>query len=558
MHTLLSRAATAAAACVVLVACTSAPSSAPIVPQSASGSPTPSAELPGPSPATAATASPTRAPLPASASLPVGRSAREIEEDVLLAPGPDGTLLVSIPTATGSVLALLDGEGMPLPGWPIAMRDSCNLLQLLDGGSVLVVCHTLRFEPPADVRAFAFEPGGHPRAAWPVQLGRGVPFTGRMVGDVLTLAVGDYDTVPTVSVLQVTPDGAIRRGTAAAHECCYGWTVAPDGTAYGSLSDPSSRQDSLITAVDSVGLQDGWPVLFDGRGSAPALAPDGRIVVAAGPFNGDSSRVVVFDRTGNGVAATSADLPLKVVWPIGAGDVDCGPAGRPQAPIIGNDGTIFVWSELDDAVLALDRSLAIRPGWPFEPSRPLQRRSYLDPRAELSCSSLAIPAVGPDGTLYLPLQARDETVGGSLVAVGSDGRVRRGWPVELKRPGGEFWSVVVGSDGTAHGARAGRHVLGDHPCDRPRQHRARRHDDHRPVDMSARWPSAPDRRRRRDRNQARAGRTRTAVRAQARPRASSTRPQWNTRTATSTPKAAMTRIAAAAIDASRSPPWNSP
>ncbi len=394
MHTLLSRAATAAAACVVLVACTSAP--------------------------TAATASPTRAPLPASASLPVGRSAREIEEDVLLAPGPDGTLLVSIPTATGSVLALLDGEGMPLPGWPIAMRDSCNLLQPLDGGSVLVVCHTLRFEPPADVRAFAFEPGGHPRAAWPVQLGRGVPFTGRMVGDVLTLAVGDYDTVPTVSVLQVTPDGAIRRGTAAAHECCYGWTVGPDGTAYGSLSDPSSRQDSLITAVDSVGLQDGWPVLFDGRGSAPALAPDGRIVVAAGPFNGDSSRVVVFDRTGNGVAATSADLPLKVVWPIGAGDVDCGPAGRPQAPIIGNDGTIFVWSELDDAVLALDRSLAIRPGWPFEPSRPLQRRSYLDPRAELSCSSLAIPAVGPDGTLYLPLQARDETVGGSLVEVGSD------------------------------------------------------------------------------------------------------------------------------------------
>ena len=30
------------------------------------------------------------------------------------------------------------------------------------------------------------------------------------------------------------------------------------------------------------------------------------------------------------------------------------------------------------------------------------------------------------------------------------GRVRPGWPVELKRPGAEFWSVVVGSDGTAH------------------------------------------------------------------------------------------------------------
>ena len=29
--------------------------------------------------------------------------------------------------------------------------------------------------------------------------------------------------------------------------------------------------------------------------------------------------------------------------------------------------------------------------------------------------------------------------------------MRLGWPVELRRPGAEFWSVVVGSDGTAYG-----------------------------------------------------------------------------------------------------------
>jgi hypothetical protein len=28
--------------------------------------------------------------------------------------------------------------------------------------------------------------------------------------------------------------------------------------------------------------------------------------------------------------------------------------------------------------------------------------------------------------------------------------VRAGWPVELKRPGAEFWSVVVGPDGTVY------------------------------------------------------------------------------------------------------------
>jgi hypothetical protein len=57
---------------------------------------------------------------------------------------------------------------------------------------------------------------------------------------------------------------------------------------------------------------------------------------------------------------------------------------------------------------------------------------------------LSIPAVGPGDVLYLPQAGR------RLVAIGPDGRVRPGWPVVLTRPGAEFWSVVVGSDGTAY------------------------------------------------------------------------------------------------------------
>jgi hypothetical protein len=52
--------------------------------------------------------------------------------------------------------------------------------------------------------------------------------------------------------------------------------------------------------------------------------------------------------------------------------------------------------------------------------------------------------------IYLPLLASSEGVGGSLVAVGVDGRVRSGWPLELTRPGSEFWSVVAGPDGTVY------------------------------------------------------------------------------------------------------------
>jgi len=39
-------------------------------------------------------------------------------------------------------------------------------------------------------------------------------------------------------------------------------------------------------------------------------------------------------------------------------------------------------------------------------------------------------------------------VGGIISAVGRDGQVRSDWPLALKRPGAEFWSVVVGSEGT--------------------------------------------------------------------------------------------------------------
>jgi WD40 repeat protein len=391
---------------------------------------------------------PSLAPLPASATLPLRRSAREIEADVLLASGPNGTLLVSIPTLTGSVLALLGGDGKPRPGWPIARQDSCSLLLPLEDGSVVVVCDPPGFETPQDVRAFAFRAGGHPPAGWPVELGSDLSFTGRMVGDDLMLAAGLYG--PQVSMRVVSPDGKIRQGAEIAMECCYAWAVAPDGIAYSSGAAPEPPYDSHVTAVDLDGERPGWPVEFDGRTSTPAFTPDGRIVVTVGPPDGGSSRVLMFGRAGKDTATTSWDLPLKVVQPLGGGDVDCGPSWSPRAPIIGDDGTIFVWSEIDRTVFALDPSPAIRPGWPFEPSRPLQQFSYEDPRAELSCSSLASPAVGPDSTLYLPLQARNQTVGGSLVAVGRDGRVRPGWPVELKRPGSEFWSVVVGSDGTVH------------------------------------------------------------------------------------------------------------
>jgi len=455
MHSSLSLVAATIAVGLLVVACGSAPSPAPIT-LSPSGSPMSSSASASPSSTGVPTASPSLPPLPAPAGLPLRGSAREIGEQVLMAPRPDGSLFISIPRPDGSVLALLDPSGRPRPGWPITVQDStlCEQLLPVDDGSVRVVCGVRPDPVPVDARAFAFDAGGRSMAGWPVQLRPGIWNAGRVIGDDLTVFSGEWfgQVSHEAWVTTVAADGSIRRGTDVpiVENCCgEEWAVGPDGIAYGVVSvsgwAEGSAEVSRIMALDLSSVRAGWPVKIDGMASGPAFGPDGQIVVTVGSFVRRTSRVLVFDRDGKAILASSAMLPIATAE-LG---VDCGGA-LPRPPLVAEDGTIFVFSEIDTAVLALDPSLEVMRGWPYRPATPLVRPYYADPRYEISCSSLGVPVVGPDSTLYMPLQARDEAVGGSLVAVGPDGRVRPGWPIELRRPGAEFWSVVVGSDGTAY------------------------------------------------------------------------------------------------------------
>ena len=141
---------------------------------------------------------------------------------------------------------------------------------------------------------------------------------------------------------------------------------------------------------------------------------------------------------------------LKIVTGLvarGDGAYECGEP-RPSQPLVAAEGTVFVHSEVESRIFALDASLAVIRGWPFEPGTALERRESQVDGDGLDCPSIASPAVGPDSTLYLPLQAADGSAGGSLVAVGRNGQVQAGWPVKLTRQGAEFWTVAVGADGT--------------------------------------------------------------------------------------------------------------
>jgi hypothetical protein len=282
-------------------------------------------------------------------------------------------------------------------------------------------------------------------AGWPVQLRPARKTAGRVVGDVLT--VFNESALTTVGA-----DGAIQRGVRMPNvETCCGdeWAVGPDGIAYGVVPvsglTEGSGEVSRIAAVDLSGMRPGWPVNIDGIASGPAFGPDGKIVLTVGSFAGETSRVLVFGPGGKAVSALSAKLPIDTAET----GVDCTP-GSPEPPVVAQTGTTFVFSEIDSAVYALDPSLNVMGGWPYRAATPLVHPGWNDPRYDLPCASIGRPVVGPDRVLYLPMQARTASVGQRIVAVGPDGRLRAGWPVELRRSGAEIYSVVVGSDGTVY------------------------------------------------------------------------------------------------------------
>jgi len=462
MRPSMSPIATAIAIALVAASCGSAPSPSPTATPALSAlpashaamTPTPGAGSTGPT----ASPSPHR---PASASLPVHGHALELGEGVRMTPGPNGTLFVALPRSGGSVLTQFDRNGRPTPGWPIEIKGSTSrgLLLPVADGSVRTVC---TMENPEGnmvdpTVAFAYDPTGGLLDGWPVELIDNV-LAGRMIGDDLIVVVSSprSDVVesgkPTddVALATIAASGELQRGTSVpVFETCCRWTIGPDGVVYfvgvEKGADVGFDEVSRITALDLAGIRPGWPITVDGTGSRPASGPDGQIVVTVSSYVRGTTRVLSFDP--DRTASSSAELspPTSSYAETGG----CQPS-QPQAPVIDENGRIFVWSEMDDTILALDPSLEQRGGWPYRTATTLVRPDSRYVQEDAFCPGLTAPTVGPDGTLYLSVQATDATVGGSLVAVDPVGRERAGWPVALRRPGGEFWSGAVGADGTVY------------------------------------------------------------------------------------------------------------
>ncbi len=438
---------------------TSSPSLAPSSSPTVSATPSATVTL-----ATSATPSATIPAGPAMASLPIRGSAREHSNQLVrTAPATGGGLYVLIPSRKSpAVLALLDSRGNPRAGWPIeiAGATSCDQLLPVADGSVRAVCTMENpdgnmYDP---IAAFAFDENARPLSGWPVSIAASF-VTGRVIGDDVALftivplgdVVADGEPSETVGIVTIAADGTMSPGVRVKLDamCCdTKWAVGPDAIAYGvSVHNDPTDGSSRIVAVDPSGTRAGWPITLDDAASGPAFVADGRMAVVVGSLVRKASRLLIFDRDAR--PARSEVLPISTAE---VNDVGGCTAGSPQPPIVAGNGTIFAYSELDTHIYGVDRALAILPGWPFDSGASLDRaRPGLESEHEAGyCPGPVPPAVGADGTLYLALENGSATVGGSIVAVRSDGRVRPGWPVELKRPGAAFWSVVVGADGTAY------------------------------------------------------------------------------------------------------------
>ena len=403
---------------------------------------------------------------PTIGALPVRGSAQEIGTRIRMVPAAGGDLYVSIPRPDGSVLvALLDSAGRSRAGWPIVLgrTTACEQLLPVDDGSVRLLCtpKSLDGNELAVVRAYGFDSSGGLLAGWPVDLDRyGADgyFAGRVIRDELTvLAWTTRDHAQeTVSawIMTVAADATVRSGTKVPFvNCCDPrWAIGPDGVAYGSINQSGGSAEapksSELMAVSLAGVTAGFPIAIDGIASEPAFDALGRIHLTVLPLHGTSWTLAI-DPDDRAVAGKSGELGIRATDDCRAIEGSC---EVPAAPLVGRDGTTFViQAEINGTTVAgVSPSGQVMPGWPY--------RSALGYQGIVGCCAgdsdpvvgVAAPAIGPGNVLYLLRAAKSASSGGSILAVGPDGRIVAGWPVSLKRAGAEVWSVAVSPDGSVH------------------------------------------------------------------------------------------------------------
>ena len=356
------------------------------------------------------------------ASFPVVASAQDA--GVSMVPGPDGSLYVAVtrcreehPEICTTVVAALDEEGAIQPGWPAVGRSI-----------------------PAEVLGDRYE-----------------------VRD----AVGEG-----ARLVRIKADGTVRLGAVVP----VGWdaVASPAGTAFFvRRADPELEGSLTITAFDLDGVAPGWPIQLRGDISDPTPGPNGRVYLVQQTSTEDPgggvrlgpARIIVLGPNGKPWAEWSVSLPEALPHRGSWAD-----PYMPMPPLVAADGS--AWLVTDTTATAVDAAGRIRPGWPYRASASLGPVGWCPPcdlcgvPCAIDCSDWrTTPILGPDNVLYLLQDAPSSTTGGQISAIGLDGKMRDGWPVQLRRPKATFNSAVLGPDGTLYALVIEPETYRDPPAD---------------------------------------------------------------------------------------------
>jgi hypothetical protein len=257
-------------------------------------------------------------------------------------------------------------------------------------------------------------------------------------GDVLP----DGEDQPAVFA-RIGSDGAVRMGTNEVPiACCESTTAIGPAAAYiVNRTYGEGVESSELVAFGLDGAE--WRSPIDGLASDPAFDARGDVYLSVSTGEPGRSRVLVFGADGTLLPASTDDLSISP----SNGSSGAGPEW-PAAPTVAADGSFFLLADTGGAtILAIDRTGNPSDGWPYETAQSLGYQGECN-KGDTGCGLAQVrPAVGADGSLYVTLNASGPSAGNSLIGLSSGDKMRSGWPVGLKRPGAQFWQIVVGSDG---------------------------------------------------------------------------------------------------------------
>ncbi|MEO8572134.1 MAG: hypothetical protein ABI553_10600, partial [Chloroflexota bacterium] len=303
----------------------------------------------------------------------------------------------------------LDSRGHSATGWPLTLDGVafCDTPMPVEDGSVRFLCTIRNLTGGLDSgRAYAFDASGRARPGWPVEIDD-VVIASRLVGDslrVLTAVANDGIDVEGADdsahwfLQSIDTAGATTAGVVLPQNasCCV--SIGPDGAAY-AVGEDGDTAMSGITAFDLKGILPRYPTTVVGLASAPSFDRFGNPLVLSSIVAGLTSRLImVFD--------TSVALPFAAAEPP-TGDTGSCESTSPFAPVIGARGMAVVYSDFGDTIFALDPSTGLLVGWPFALADKLVHPSP-GPESEHEagyCPGPLAPVIGPDGTVYLALDA---------------------------------------------------------------------------------------------------------------------------------------------------------